>query len=202
MDRVFKFSFNNLKENLNFINISSKNMTLFEWKPPRSFRSYILDVNLVKEYATEDIFFHIYKGNSKLVHIKKGDLIYTIGANNYVQFQLLEAILEYLDNKFNEMYEIKVILSFENASINIFRNFNSIVDELLDNFGKFNLVKTINAHCRVCKQILPILVKKSFIDNSEDYPVPLVYSHKGHAILLFIDKNFDVRGVELVNTTA
>ncbi|MBY9005583.1 MAG: hypothetical protein KGD63_02390 [Candidatus Lokiarchaeota archaeon] len=202
MDEIFKSSFSNLKENLNFINISSKNMTLFEWKPPRSFRSYILDVNFVKEYATDSIFFHLHKGNSKLVHIKKGDLIYTIGANNNIQYQLLEAIIEYVDYKFNDIYDIKVILSFENVSTNIFRNFSSIVDELLGDFRKLDLVKTINARCRVCNKILPIFVKKSFIENSEDFPVPLVYSHKGHAILLFIDRNFDVRGVELVNTTA
>ncbi len=202
MDNVFISNFSNLNNHLNFINISSKNMSLFEWKPPSSFRSYILDVNLVKEYATDDIFFHIFKGNSKIVHIKKGDLIYTIGANNDIQFQLLEAILEYIDEKFNEMYDIKVILSFENVSSNIFTRFNIVIDSLLEHFKKLDLVKIINAYCRVCKKILPILVKKSFIDNAEDYPVPLVYSHKGHAILIFIDKNFDVRGVELVNTTA
>ncbi len=201
MDDIFRSSFNELKDNLNFINISSENMTLFEWKPPRSYRSYILDVNLIKEYASDNIFFHIHKGNSKIVHIKKNELIYTIGADNYVQYQLLEAILEYIDLRFNEIFDIKIILSFENVSVNIFQKFKIEIDKLLNNFKKYDLVKTINARCRVCNSILPIIVKKSFIEKSEDYPVPLVYSHKGHAILLFIDRNFDVRGIELVNIT-
>ena len=53
----------------------------------------------------------------------------------------------------------------------------------------------------VCNQVLPLVVKRSFILSADSYPVPLVYTHKGHAILCFIDKNFDVRGVELVNIT-
>ncbi|TFF87167.1 MAG: hypothetical protein EU549_05250 [Promethearchaeota archaeon] len=191
----------NFKERLNFINISSEIMSIYEWKPPNSFKSYVLDLKIVKEYAMEDIFFHIYKGNSKIVHIKKGTLIYTVGAKNDVQFQLLEALLEKISEEFSAMFDVDVILSFENVSKNVFRNFDTILDETLNFFGELNLVKKINAYCRVCKKVLPIFVKKSFINNSEDFPVPLVYSHKGHAILVFIDQNFDVRGVELVNMT-
>ena len=191
----------NFKEKLNFINISSEIMSIYEWKPPNSFKSYVLDLKIVKEYAMEDIFFHIYKGNSKIVHIKKGTLIYTVGAKNDVQFQLLEALLEKISEEFSAMFDVDVILSFENVSKNVFRNFDTILDEILNFFGELNLVKKINAYCRVCKKILSIFVKKSFINNSEDFPVPLVYSHKGHAILVFIDQNFDVRGVELVNMT-
>ncbi|MBD3196734.1 MAG: hypothetical protein GF317_16880 [Candidatus Lokiarchaeota archaeon] len=201
MDAFMKPDLSNLKEKLNFINISSDYMSIFEWKPPRSFKSYVLDLNIVKEHATNDIFFHIHKGNSKIVHIRKNNLIYTAGAGNGVQFQLLEAILEKIDEKFNETYEVDVILSFENASSNIFKNFASTVEDLLQNIDKLDLIKPINAYCRVCKKVLPIYVKKSFIENAEDFPVPLVYTHAGHAILVFIDRNFDVRGVELVNVS-
>jgi len=194
-------NFNNIKEKLNFINISTEDLSLVEWKPPRSFKSYILDLNIVKENAVEDIFFHIYKGNSKIAHIKKGDLIYTIGAKNDVQFQLMEALLEYIDEIFKEIYDIDVILSFENVSSNIFRNFNNNIEEVLDNLKELDLVKNISVYCRVCKRVLQIYVKRSFIENAEDFPVPLVYSHAGHAVLIFIDKNFDVRGAELVQLT-
>jgi hypothetical protein len=199
MDTAVKSTLSDFKERLNFINISSEIMTVFEWKPPRSFKSYVLDLKIVKEYAMEDIFFHIYKGNSKIVHIKNGTLIYTVGAKNDVQFQLLEALLEKISEEFTVMYDVDVILSFENVSTNVFRNFNSVLDEILNNFEDLNLVKKLNAYCMVCKRVLPIFVKKSFINNAEDFPVPLVYTHRGNAILIFIDQNFDVRGVELVN---
>jgi hypothetical protein len=193
--------FNNIQDKLNFINISTDDMTLYEWKPPHSFKSYILDLNIVKEHATDGIFFHIYKGNSKLVHIRKNNLIYTVGAVNEIQFHLLEALLEHIDIKFNEMFDIPVITSFENVSPSIFKNFDEEIEKIIRNFKDLNLVKKINVHCRVCKKILPIFVKKSFVESADSYPVPLVYSHQGHAILCFIDKNFDVRGVELVNVT-
>ena len=51
------------------------------------------------------------------------------------------------------------------------------------------------------KEIIAFQNMESFIENAESYPVPLVYNHKGHAILCFIDKNYDIRGVELVNVT-
>jgi hypothetical protein len=198
---MLKSNFTDIKQKLNFINISTEKLTLVEWKPPRSFKSYILDLNIVKENATEDIFFHIYKGNSKIAHIKKGDLIYTIGAKNDVQFQLMEALLEFIDEKFKEIYDLEVILSFENVSSNIFRNFNNNIEKILDNLKELDLVKNISVYCRVCKKVLQIYVKRSFIETAEDFPVPLVYNHSGHAVLIFIDRNFDVRGAELVQLT-
>jgi hypothetical protein len=109
--------------------------------------------------------------------------------------------LEYIVEKFNETFDLNVILSFENVSPNVFSSFRSEIDEILENFKNLGLIKKIDARCRVCNKILPVYVKKSFIKNAEDYPVPLVYSHEGHAILIFIDKDFKVRGTEHVNLT-
>ncbi|TFF99755.1 MAG: hypothetical protein EU541_04105 [Promethearchaeota archaeon] len=176
-------------------------MSLFEWKPPQSFKNYDLDLNIVKKYATSGVFFHIDKGNSKIVHIKSGQVIYTVGSSNKVQYQLLEALLEYIVKRFNEIFDLDVILSYENVSKNMFNSFKSEVEKILENFNELDLIETIKARCRVCDKILSIHVKKSFIENADDFPVPLVYEHAGHAILIFIDRNFDVRGVELVNTT-
>jgi hypothetical protein len=53
----------------------------------------------------------------------------------------------------------------------------------------------------VCDTTKPLIVKRSFINDAESYPVPIVYTHDGHSVLCFIDKNFDVRGVELVHIT-
>ena len=115
--------FGNIGEFLEFINISSQNQFLFEWKPPKSFRRYDLDLNIVKENNVSDIFFHIDKGNMKIVHIRKNDLIYTVGASIKVQFQLLEALLEHVSFKFRDTYDIDVILSYSNFNPNIFNSF-------------------------------------------------------------------------------
>ncbi|MFX1390310.1 MAG: hypothetical protein ACFE9Z_09630 [Promethearchaeota archaeon] len=137
----------------------------------------------------------------KLVYIRKHGLIYTVGANPKVQYQLLEALLEHIDFEFNEMYDVKVILSYGNFSPGLFNRFKPKIQNIIWNFANLDLVKRIHIECRVCGKVLPLFVKKSFIENAESYPVPIVYSHKGHAVLCFIDKNFHHRGVELVNIT-
>ncbi|MFW9901655.1 MAG: hypothetical protein ACFFDY_10230 [Candidatus Thorarchaeota archaeon] len=188
-------------EFLEFINISNEKFTLFEWKPPRSMRRFDLDLNIVKENPTSDIFFHKDKGNMKIVYIRSHDLLYTVGASPKVQYQLLEALLEYIDLKFNEMYDVKVILSYGDFSPGLFNGFNGQIENIIKNFADFDLVKRIQVECRACNAVLPLFVKRSVIENAESHPVPIVYNHKGHAILCFIDRNYQHRGVELVNIT-
>ena len=99
--------YSRILQNLDFINISTDRFSIFEWKPPRSLKSYILDLNIVKKNPVRNIFFHIFKGNMKIVHIRMKNLIYTAGSNNEVQFQLLEALIEQVSVVFNEIYDIR-----------------------------------------------------------------------------------------------
>ncbi|MFX0039956.1 MAG: hypothetical protein ACFFCY_14525 [Promethearchaeota archaeon] len=193
--------YKNIGEFLEFINISNEKFTLFEWKPERSFRRFDLDLNIVKENPSSDIFFHRDKGNMKLVYIRKHNLIYTVGASPAVQYQLLEALLEYVDLKFNDTYEVDTILSYGDLAPGLFNEFKRRIEEIILNFADLGLVKRIHVECIVCGKVLPLFVKKSFIENAESYPVPIVYTHRGHAILCFIDQNYHHRGVELVNIT-
>lgn len=185
------------KEKINFINISNEVFTLFEWKPPSSLKSYLLDLNIVRENMTVDIFFHLNRGTMKIAYIRKSNLLYVIGSDQDVQFQLLEAILEDVDEKFNEMYAVDVILSYGNVTEAAFKEFRC--DEIIENAE--NLIKNVDVFCRVCKKTLPLNVKKSLIETASSFPVPIVYNHKGHAVVTYIDQNFIVRGVELVNIT-
>jgi len=193
--------YSRILQNLEFINISTDKFSLFEWKPPRSFRSYILDLNIVKKNPVRNIFFHIFKGNMKIVHIRLKNLIYTAGSNNEVQFQLLESLIERIYVIFNEIYDIESYIQYDNFSTTMFSSFKEKVDNIIDNFNSLNSVIDLKVPCMVCNTVLPVIVKRSFVENAESYPVPLVYNHKGHAILCFIDKNYAIRGVELVNVT-
>jgi len=188
-------------QNLEFINISTDKFSIFEWKPPRSFKSFILDLNIVKQNPVSNIFFHIFKGNMKIVHIRLKNIIYTAGSNNEVQFQLLEALIERVSVVFNEIYDIESYIKYDNFSATILSPFKEEVDNIINNFNSLNSVMDLKVPCMVCNTVLPVIVKRSFIENAESYPVPLVYNHKGHAILCFIDKNYAIRGVELVNVT-
>ena len=188
-------------QNLEFINISTDEFTIFEWKPPRSLKSYILDLNVVKQNPVSNIFFHLSRGNMKIVHIRLENLIYTTGSNTEIQFQLLEALIEQVSKVFNDIYDINSYINVGNFSTTVFNPFKEEINKIIKDFNSLDLVNEIMVPCRVCNTVLSITVKRSFIENSDSYPVPLVYNHKGHAILCFIDKNYAVRGVELVNTT-
>ncbi|MFO8019604.1 MAG: hypothetical protein R6U96_13335 [Promethearchaeia archaeon] len=191
----------NVEDNLKFINISTEDFQLFEWKPPRSFRSYFLDLNIVKENATENIFNHIDKGNMKITYTRKGKIYLSAGSDSKLQFQIMEAILEYLDEQFVEMFDIDVIFSYDNVSTNIFKPFKEKVENTIKNLDKLDLIKPINVRCRGCNKRVKIYIRKSMIRNAESYPVPLVYRHEGHALLSYIDEDFHVRGSEIVNIT-
>ena len=193
--------YSEILQNIEFINISTDEFTIYEWKPPRSYKSFILDLNIVKQNPVSNIFFHIFRGNMKIVHIRINNLIYTAGSNIIVQFQLLEALIEKVSIEFNVKYDVESYVSYGNTTTTMFTSFNENIEGIIAGFNELNTVRELKVPCMVCNTVLPIIVKKSFIENAESYPVPLVYMHKGHAILCFIDKNYDVRGVELVNIT-
>jgi hypothetical protein len=161
----------------------------------------MLDLNIVKQNRISDIFFHLNKGNLKIVHIRKNNLIYTAGSTNEIQFQLLEALIEHISKEFNEIWDVKYVLSYDNFTPTIFNRFKGKVQEIVETFHTLNLIKVINVECMVCNKILPLIIKLSLIENAESYPVPIVFEHLGHSILCYIDRNFNVRGVELVNKT-
>ncbi|TFG09050.1 MAG: hypothetical protein EU539_00630 [Promethearchaeota archaeon] len=190
-----------LEKHLQFVDISNEDMSIFEWKPPRSFKSFLLDLNIVKKNKANDVFFHIDKGNMKIVHIRKNNLIYTIGSDKSVQFQILEALLEKIDEEFHDMYDIEVIFSYGNTTSAIFKAFKQEIERIIEEFPTSDLIKKVDVHCRVCKTILPLYIKKSIMKEALSFPIPIVYNHKGHALVCYIDQDFVVRGVELVNIT-
>ncbi|MGV9174063.1 MAG: hypothetical protein ACOC4M_10615 [Promethearchaeia archaeon] len=191
----------NIESNLKFINISTKEFELFEWKPPGSFRSYYLDLNIIKDHATENIFNHIDKGNMKITYTRKDKLYLSAGGESELQFQVMEAILEYLNEQFIDMFDIEVIFSYENMSTNIFKPFKDTVENTVKNLKELDLVRPIKMHCRACERMVKVYIKKSMIKNADSYPVPIVYRHEGHALLSYIDGDFHVRGTEVVNIT-
>jgi hypothetical protein len=193
--------FKNVLKKLEFINISTDDFTIFEWKPERSYKSFILDMNILKQNPMRNIFFHVNKGNLKIAYIRYDNQICSAGADTDMQFQLLEALIEEVHKLFNETYDVDYILSYGNFSSGIFNKFKTQVNEIIANFEKLRLVKVINIPCPACNKTLPLIIKNSFIKNAESYPVPIVYTHNGHALLAFIDMYFNVRGVELVNMT-
>jgi len=193
---------NNLVNDISFLNISHGDSTLYEYKSPNSYKNYSLDLKIIRKNRRDGIFFHIHRGNLKIVHLKQKNLFYSIGTETLeIQFQTLESIIEIIIKTFLETFAVDTILSYGNVSASIFNSFKENVVKILANFSALDLIKKVDVICRVCEKTLPLFVRKSLIINAESYPVPLVYTHKGHSIVCYIDKQFNVRGVELVHIT-
>ena len=193
---------NNLVNDISFLNISYRKNTLFEYKSPNSYKNYSLDLKIVRKNKKNDIFFHIHRGNLKIVYLKQENLFYSIGTEELeIQFQVLESIIEMIIEKFLESYAVDAILSYSDVSSSIFSQFRTKVVYLLAHFDTLDLVRSVAVICKVCEKSLSLYVRKSLIANADSYPVPLVFTHEGHSIVCYIDKQFNVRGVELVHIT-
>lgn len=192
-EKRYKF----LRSHLIYFNISREDHTIFEWKPNGSNRSYILELNYIRKNVIKDVFFHIERNNEKFVYIIKDNLIFALSSANKIQFQTLEAFIEQIVDKFIEIYDMEVIFSFD-VSSNYFKSFKNNIEELLINFYALDVVRKVDILCKTCGKLLPLIIKTKIIEESKNFPVPIVYRHDGHAIICFIDKNFVLRGVKPV----
>ena len=93
------------------------------------------------------------------------------------------------------------VIESDYSKLNQVVNFSNEVDEIVSKLNELDLIQKVDVYCTVCKKTLPLFIKKSIMKSATSFPVPIVYNHQGHAIVCYIDQNFIVRGVELVNIT-
>ena len=188
-----------IRRDLKFVNISNDKISLVEWKAPGSFKSYILDMTTIRENKVNDVFFQINKGNMKILYVRKSNVIFVIGALNGIQYQILETLLECVIERFHDRNDILSKLSIKNITSDAFTSFKYDIEDIIEKFGDSDLVKTVDVQCKVCKKVFPLVIKKSFIEKSTNFPVHVACVHFGHAIIVYIDKNFKVRGTGPIN---
>ena len=190
-----------LFHSVDYINISDERHTLFEWTKDWSSHHYIFDLNRIRKNEVKNVYFHIEKSDTKIAYIKK-ELIYVVSANKSLQYQILEAILDQIDSKFHETFDLSVIKSYGSVSTSAFKHFKHVIEtDILTNFHKHELLKDLLVYCKTCKKSFHLFIKKNEIETQKTFPVPIVYSHEGHAIICFIDKNFALRGTKFVRIT-
>ena len=192
---------NDLHVKIYFINISKDQSNIFTWKSKYSQRHHIFDVNTLQKVIKKPlVFIHLNKGDIKIVCQKTNNIIFSIGADVEVQFQILESLLEYLIKEFLTQYE-NILSDFLTGSNQLFQKFNDTIDNSLKNFQSLDLVENTRIFCTVCKENHIIAIKKSLIQKSKKNIVPVVFYHEGITLLIYIDKNFNIRGIERVSLT-
>ncbi|TFG17044.1 MAG: hypothetical protein EU530_11165 [Promethearchaeota archaeon] len=77
-----------------------------------------------------------------------------------------------------------------------FIGFNEIFKDILSSIRQ--IITYVRAQCKIYASNLNICIRNSMIENADSNLVNLAYYHDGHALLLYIDPTFKVRGAEIV----
>jgi len=193
----------NLLDQIYFFNIGKYqgNDTYFEWTNASHHKSSIFDVRMTRNPPVKNIFYSILKVDLKIVYYLKDKVVFSIGSNPEIQSQLLEAILEYLIEKFFFMFDESLLMTCYGDVCNIFDSFTSVVESTFKDYDSLNIIRTELVTCKACNKTIPVIIKKSLVENSKKSTTPLVYTHSGHAILIYFDKHFKIRGHEMVEVS-
>lgn len=181
-----------------FINIRYFEKSLFSWKLKNFQKSFFLESSLTRKAPQGSRYYHINKEDLKIAYIKKNDIVFIIGADKFLQFQILEVILDAISDKFIELYGETFLNTYDAIYDDFFKGFNSVVENSIKTAPNKN-GKFVNAYCKLCNETLRVYIKNSLIESAEKKLVPLVFNHQDHALLLYIDTNFKVRGTEIVS---
>ncbi|MFO8019540.1 MAG: hypothetical protein R6U96_13015 [Promethearchaeia archaeon] len=175
--------------------------TFYEWKSKNFNKSISFIVHSTRSAPERDIFYTINKKDYKAVYYIPEDIdaVFTIGADPDIQSVILEALLEYLHNKFFEMYEGSLLTACYGERCDIFNGFTDVLLDSFRNFRELDLVKATRVNCKACKKNMQVYIKKSLIENASQFPVPIVFVHSGHALLIYIDRQYKTRGTGLVS---
>ncbi|MBD3254466.1 MAG: hypothetical protein GF383_05200 [Candidatus Lokiarchaeota archaeon] len=191
-----------LTKEIVFFNIGKfqSNDSFFTWTSNSNHKTNLFDIRMTRNPPAENIFYCITKADLKIVYFRKKDLVYSIAAKPAVQSQLMEAIMEHFIKEFDLMYDDSLLVSCygDDFGCNIFDGFANIIYETLQNYEDLDIIKKTLVYCKTCNKTLTIIIKKSVVESSTKPTAPIVYIHSGHALLVYVDKQYKVRGNELV----
>ncbi len=172
---------------------------VFQWNP-KGLRSTIFPIELLpaKENVIENEFYQTSIKDLRAISFKKGQYIAIISSDATIQFQFLEAFIEALLEKFLSTYAMIFSNQFIVSDNSLFSGFIGQIEPIFQHI-KDERIKFVRGDCRICKTEYWVCIKKDLIEKTTDYPVALVHIHRGHGMLLYIDANFRVRGVERVS---
>jgi len=187
-----------LLEHINFIDIGAEpNLDLVRWVN-NSTSVFRLDI-LAARAAASTFYQKMEKNRTRMVYIKQNSLVFIISADESIQYQLLEAVIESIIQDFNTTYGSFCGETMSGCTT-MYDSYSSQIPELCKK-AESTAVQWVKANCRGCKADFEICIKKSFIQNAKNFPVSIVFFHRGHGIVLYLDANTKVRGAELVDIT-
>ena len=159
-----------------------------------------LDVQAARASAITNSYKHMENKSTRFTIFRKNSVTFLLAANESVQYQMSEAILEGIIQKFFSVYGTFNVESMMGLT-SMFSGFEGEIAPIIQSAITENVV-WVKCDCRFCKQNYEICVRKSLIKEAENYPVAFVYFHQGHGLLLYLDAQFKIRSYSTVEISA
>jgi len=194
----------NLLEKIYFFNIGGykSDDNYFHWTSKFYHKNPLFQIKATRNPPHKEIFYTISNPDITIVYYALKETVFSIGGHPELQSKLLEALIEYLVGRFYETYDSSLLTTCYGDSCNIFDGFKMTILDLLKNFNNKDLIKIARVDCKGCdKKTQEVIIKKSLISKSKSTTNPLVFIHSGHALLIYLDKEFKVRGSQLVEVS-
>lgn len=191
---------NNIFQSIQYVDISLDTSTdLVKWINGGA-TLMRLDVQAARASAITNSYKHMENKSTRFTIFRKNSVTFLLAANESVQYQMSEAILEGIIQKFFSVYGTFNVESMMGLT-SMFSGFEGEIAPIIQSAITENVV-WVKCDCRFCKQNYEICVRKSLIKEAENYPVAFVYFHQGHGLLLYLDAQFKIRSYSTVEISA
>ncbi|OLS15366.1 MAG: hypothetical protein RBG13Loki_0997 [Promethearchaeota archaeon CR_4] len=194
------------RQEILFIDIGGSQESYFTWSNSETGSQFSkIDVITARSVpGNAEDYVYMKRNEYKLIfrqlpHPERGftKILFVIGASLTCQYQVMEAFLDFLGEQWFARFGGNTNFT---SGPKLFESFDEDINLAFEMVPK-DRIKTVQIQCRACNQYFKVHVKKALIDHASSFPVPLVFVHANHALLIYIDQNYRSRGERIVNIT-
>ncbi len=196
----------NLFNEILFVNVGRQDEDFLMWKNPKTDKVFTkFDASgLRASRGNIDYYRHVkdLKHETKTV-IKQfvkdpgSETIFIVVASFTCQYQVIEAFMEYLVEKWFAVFDASLLKSVGSGG-EMFGSFYRVIESAFREVPTRDL-KKVQAYCKPTGDLVDVWVKKSLVTQASSLPAALVFEYGPYHLLLYLDGQFKVREQKLVD---
>lgn len=201
------FPYPELKSKILFLNIGFERETYFNWVNESEEVGFTqIDILGARNFSEDPSdYIHLVKKGQRLVFQMMASpergftkALFVVGAKIDCQYQVMEAILEYFASQWYLRYD--ELLRGPSVDARMFEDFAEVVEAAFEEVPK-NYLQKLLVRCPQCDANYFVFVRTSLVQSAVSFPMALVYQHANHALLIYVDEQYESRGESIVNIT-
>ncbi len=196
----------NLFDEILFVNIGRLDEDFLFWKNPKTDKVFTkFDAsglrasrgNMDYYRQVKDLKHETKTVVRQFVKDPGSETVFIVVAEQNCQYQVIEAFMEYLVEKWFGVYDSAVLKSVGSGA-DIFGNFYRKIEDAFREVPERDL-KKVQAYCKPTSELIDEWMKKSLVTQALSLPAALVFEHGPYHLLLYLDGQFKVREQKLVD---